>query len=55
MGCIVAPAAVNYPMEKLWQTWLTLRHWMIAGIAGPLYDPIENRDKLKPEAIWEIG
>ncbi len=27
---------------------------MIAGIAGPLYDPIENRDKLKPEAIWEI-
>ena len=54
LGCMVEAATIGYSMEKLWQTWLTLRHWMIAGIAGPLYDSIENRDKLKPEAIWEI-
>ena len=54
LGCMLEPVTMDFPMDKLWQTWLTLRHWMVAGIAGPLYDPIENRDKLKPEAIWEI-
>jgi amidase len=54
IGSVVESAAVDYPMEKLWQTWLTLRHWLYAGIAGPLYAPIENRIKIKPEAIWEI-
>ena len=54
IGCIVESSKIDYPMEKLWQTWLTLRHWLIAGIVGPLCDKIENRDKMKPEAIWEI-
>lgn len=54
LGCIVEPVALDYPMEKLWQTWLTLRHWLIASIVGPLYGPIENRNKIKPEALWEI-
>ncbi len=54
LGCVIEPAIVGYPMEKLWQIWLTLRHWLIAGIANPLYENIENRDRMKPEAIWEI-
>lgn len=54
MGCIVESVTVEYPMEKLWQTWLTLRHWLVAGSTGPLYAKIENRDKMKSEAIWEI-
>lgn len=54
MGCIVESETIDYAMEKLWQTWLTLRHWLIAGISGPLYAPIQNRTKIKPEAIWEI-
>lgn len=54
LGCIVETAAVDYPMEKVWQTWLTLRHWLNAGVLGPLYDKVENRQKMKPEAIWEI-
>ncbi len=54
LGCIVEPVTIDYPMEKLWQTWLTLRHWLIAGIAGPLYDNIEFRNKIKPEAVWEV-
>lgn len=54
LGCIVESLTVDYPMEKLWQTWIVLRHWLIAGIAGPLYGKIEYRDKMKPETIWEI-
>ena len=54
LGCIVEPVTIDHPMDKLWRTWLTLRHWLVAGSLGPLYGPIENRAKIKPEAIWEI-
>ena len=54
LGCIVESLIVDYPMDKLWQTWLTLRHWLCAGILGSLYGNIESRGKMKPEAIWEI-
>ena len=54
LGCIVEPVTIHYPMEKLWQSWVKLRNWLVAGNAMPLYSKIENRDKFKPEAIWEI-
>lgn len=54
IGCIVEPATIDYPMEKLWQTWLILRHWLVAGVVGPLYAHLENRARMKPEAIWEV-
>ena len=54
LGCSVASATIDFSMEKLWQSWLTLRHWLVAGTAGPLYEPIQNRGNIKPEAIWEI-
>jgi len=54
LGCIVEARQVDYPMEKLWRTWLTLRQWLIAGSLGPIYHKKENRDNMKPEALWEI-
>ncbi len=54
LGCIVDSLTVDYPMEKLWQSWITLRQWLVAGNSAPLYSKIEYRDKFKPEAIWEI-
>ena len=54
LGCIVETLKIDYPMEKLWQAALKLRHWLVAGIIGPLYEKVENRDRMKPEAIWEI-
>jgi amidase len=54
LGCIVEPIKIDYPMEKLWQAALKLRQWLVAGILGPLYEKVENRDRMKPEAIWEI-
>ena len=54
LGCIVETAHIGYSMEKLWQTWLTLRQWLIAGSLGPIYHKKQNRKKLKPEALWEI-
>jgi len=52
-GVIVEPCMPQYDMDRLWQTWLTLRHWTRHGMKG-LYDNPETRQQLKPEAIWEI-
>lgn len=54
IGCTVDEVAPDYSMEQLWQTWLTLRHFTIAGIAEGLYANPKTRALMKPEAIWEI-
>ena len=51
---VVENTEVNFDMARLWQTWLTLRHWTISGLAAPLYKNLEMRKKLKSEAVWEI-
>ena len=52
-GAIVEPSLPQYDMGRLWQTWLTLRHWTRHGMRG-LYDDPETRKLLKPEVVWEI-
>jgi len=52
-GVRVEPCQPAYDMDRLWQTWLTLRHWTRHAMR-PLYDDPDTRAQLKPEAIWEI-
>jgi amidase len=52
-GAIVEPCIPEYDMDRLWQTWLTLRHWTRHSMKR-LYDDPETRILLKPEAVWEI-
>ena len=52
-GAIVESCMPQYDMGRLWQTWLTLRHWTRHGMRG-LYDDPETRKLLKPEVVWEI-
>ena len=54
IGCEVEQADLGYSMEKLWQTWLTFRHWLVESRSRPLYDDPEKRKLLKPEVVWEI-
>ncbi|MCO5397638.1 amidase [Ralstonia soli] len=54
IGCTVEAVQPDYPMEKLWQTWLTMRAFLVAGVAGGLYADPKKRAMMKPEAIWEI-
>lgn len=54
LGARVEEVDMDYPMEELWETWLTLRHFLIAGIAQDLYANPEKRAVMKPELIWEI-
>jgi amidase len=52
-GAVVEKCMPAYDMARLWQTWLTLRHWS-ASSQKPLYDDPEKRKLLKPEIVWEI-
>jgi amidase len=52
-GAIIEPCRPDYAMERLWQTWLTLRHWGRHTML-PLYEDPDLRARLKPEAVWEI-
>jgi amidase len=52
-GAAVEPCMPQYAMDRLWQTWLTLRHWSRHSMR-PLYDDRDIRKMLKPEAVWEI-
>lgn len=51
LGCSVDPVAAPFPMEQLWESWITLRSWQIAGAFAPLLD---RPEMLKDSAIWEI-
>lgn len=52
-GAVVEERQPDYDMARLWETWLTFRHWALAG-AKPLYDNPALRRQLKPEVVWEI-
>lgn len=54
IGCTVEAAKPDFPMERLWQTWLVMRGFLVAGIAGGLYANPALRAQMKPEAVWEI-
>jgi amidase len=53
-GCSIETAHVDFDLNRLWQAWLDLRSFAIAGANAPLYHDDATRAKLKPEAIWEI-
>lgn len=54
LGVTVEAIKLDFPMETLWQTWLTHRHWLMSGLMDDLYQDPEKRAQLKPELIWEI-
>ena len=55
LGCRIDIARPDFPPERLWETWLTLRHANSAGGLIDLYRDPAKRAKLKPEIQWEIA
>ena len=53
-GCAVETVAPPFSRDALWHSWTTLRSFSVAAALGPLLDDPQTRDRLKPEAIWEI-
>jgi amidase len=54
IGCTVDEAVLDFPPERMWDSWVTLRHWLIAGNLSTLYKDPAKRAQMKPEAVWEV-
>lgn len=52
-GAVIEACRPDYDMARLWQTWLTFRHWALSTMRE-LYDDPELKALLRPEVIWEI-
>ncbi|MBC7203481.1 MAG: amidase [Pusillimonas sp.] len=50
----VEAIAPPFSATQLWETWLTWRHFLLAGSLGVHYADPKRRRQLKPEAIWEV-
>lgn len=54
LGATIERLPPPFPREALWEAWTTLRSWSVATGLAPLFEKVQMRDRLKPEAIWEI-
>ena len=54
LGCQVEEAALGFAPERLWACWRTLRHWLVAGSLAAAHADPARRERLKPEAVWEV-
>ncbi|SCX73559.1 amidase [Variovorax sp. EL159] len=54
LGCSVEPALPVFDFHALWNAWLGLRGFIVAGALRGLHADPATRALLKPEARWEI-
>jgi amidase len=54
LGCVVEEAIPDYPLEKVWQSFMRLRGWQQGGAIVDFYKDPARRALLKPEAVWEV-
>jgi amidase len=53
IGCKVEPSALGYAPERVWDAWLVWRKALVASRIAPFLVQAGNRDRIKPEALWE--
>jgi amidase len=53
-GYSVEPCALDVSRDANWMAWLRLRQMLVGGKLGALYAQPALRDRLKPEARWEV-
>jgi amidase len=54
VGCSVEDVPLNFPPNRMWESWVALRHWSVAADLFDLYKDPEKRQKMKSEAQWEV-
>lgn len=54
LGCRVAEARLDFSPQRMWQTWLAWRRFLVGGSLLAHYRDPQRRALLKPEAVWEI-
>jgi amidase len=54
LGCQVEEACPDYPVDRLWDSFVKLRGWQQGGALLELYRDPARRALLKPEARYEV-
>ena len=54
LGCVVEEAVPDYPIDKVWDNWKTLRAWQSGSALKALYNDPAKRALMKPEAQFEV-
>ncbi|GGC68088.1 amidase [Chelatococcus reniformis] len=54
LGCTVEAVDIRYPLEKVWDAWVKLRHTWVGGRKLAAYRDPAQHAQMKPELIWEI-
>jgi amidase len=54
LGCTVEEAIPDYPVDRVWETWKTLRAWQAGSALKDLYRNPAHRALMKPEAQFEV-
>ena len=53
LGCAVEPISLGTAPEPVWQAWLVWRRALVAARIAPFLLNPKNRERIKPEALWE--
>ena len=54
LGAIIHDLKAPFAMNDIWTSWSDLRAWQISNGLHEIYEDLEMRQYLKPEAVWEI-
>ena len=54
LGLIVEEALPDYPLDKVWKSFIRLRGWQQGGAILGAYNNPAQRPLLKPEAVYEV-
>ncbi len=54
LGVAVERVTPDFDPQRLWQAWLTLRHFAVANELKTLWRQPAERARMKPEAVWEV-
>ena len=54
LGAIIHDLKAPFAMNDIWTSWSDLRAWQISNGLNEIYEDLEMRQYLKPEAVWEI-
>ena len=53
LGCAVDEVALGFAPERVWDAWLVWRKALVASRIAPFLVQAKNRERIKPEALWE--
>jgi amidase len=54
LGCDVEPTTFDMSPERVWDAWVVWRHVLVSANLRPLLANPANRERIKPEALWEF-